>query len=614
MYLAMVETNGNQAYIFATQRQRDQIGASWLLKRLPEWYDRFIEESDWSAGAPVTITKTSGKVIARFAQKQDAKRFVTRMTSRAAVEAPGMDVSGVYLEIADERASEGEIAQLHKLAAKYRRKRPSPIARFPSTPLSVPCVDSGMPASVKEEWERLGVSRDRPLAEAVRVKRHYAKDGREEILNLVADYRVGDDPQILQAWGEEAWGEEFSKRLVPHLYLLENLINADEAENEDDTAGGGEETSAKPLSWVGVIHADANGMGAVFGSLEEAMYEVALDNDDEDLLDNGHVESFSRSVSSRLEEATKAAFAAAWTETLRSATYDYLNGDRGRPRKPPVIPVVPVVLGGDDVTVITDGRYALMFAEAYVKSFERITAEDGILRHLVEGRRGGNDPEGLAAAVGVAIVKTTFPFYDAYLMAEFLCGHAKDASRRIPMLDFHVHYDSSTVKMSECRKQYETVTARPFYVEKDRFAASEFTEYRSWGRFKETVNIVATQGEEESLSRSQQAAVRQVLIDEPSTAKNRWELLHQRADANRESADANRQRKAIDDVSGPERSLYWVEETGKVPATARPWSGGNAVEARRSLLLDVMQARDILPAAAFGVPPVPVQFSERQEP
>ena len=108
--------------------------------------------------------------------------------------------------------------------------------------------------------------------------------------------------------------------------------------------------------------------------------------------------------------------------------------------------------------------------------------------------------------------------------------------------------------------------------------------------------------------------MRQVLIDEPSTAKNRWELLHQRADANRESADANRQRKAIDDVSGPERSLYWVEETGKVPATARPWSGGNAVEARRSLLLDVMQARDILPAAAFGVPPVPVQFSERQEP
>jgi len=44
MYLAMVETNSNQSYIFSTQRQRDHIGASWLISQVPKWFDEFCEE------------------------------------------------------------------------------------------------------------------------------------------------------------------------------------------------------------------------------------------------------------------------------------------------------------------------------------------------------------------------------------------------------------------------------------------------------------------------------------------------------------------------------------------------------------------------------------------
>ena len=90
-YLAMVETNGNQAYIFATQRQRDHIGASWLLKQVPQWYEEFIDHHLKESGSrPVAITRTSGKIIVRFAERADAREFITWMTSQATRSPPFM--------------------------------------------------------------------------------------------------------------------------------------------------------------------------------------------------------------------------------------------------------------------------------------------------------------------------------------------------------------------------------------------------------------------------------------------------------------------------------------------------------------------------------------------
>jgi len=71
MYLAMVETNSNQAYIFSTQRQRDHIGASWLISQVPKWFDEFCEEHKKKE----VFTKVSGKVVATFESKEEAHEF-----------------------------------------------------------------------------------------------------------------------------------------------------------------------------------------------------------------------------------------------------------------------------------------------------------------------------------------------------------------------------------------------------------------------------------------------------------------------------------------------------------------------------------------------------------
>ena len=77
MQLVMLETNGNQRYIFSSPRLRDNIGASSLLTRLEQWTGEALVSTGaaeaWRAshGLPPApdadesqwVSRSSGKVI-----------------------------------------------------------------------------------------------------------------------------------------------------------------------------------------------------------------------------------------------------------------------------------------------------------------------------------------------------------------------------------------------------------------------------------------------------------------------------------------------------------------------------------------------------------------------
>lgn len=79
------------------------------------------------------------------------------------------------------------------------------------------------------------------------------------------------------------------------------------------------------------------------------------------------------------------------------------------------LPFRPVVLGGDDMTVVLTARHALPFARRWLEVFERETE-----RHAksLGGRR-------LHAAAGITIVNRGFPFWRAYELADAACRDAK---------------------------------------------------------------------------------------------------------------------------------------------------------------------------------------------
>jgi len=151
---------------------------------------------------------------------------------------------------------------------------------------------------------------------------------------------------------------------------------------------------------IAVIHADGNGLGQKIKKLETKSQPLQSRVD------------ISEAVSKATIQATR--------EAAKSVLY-HDRGLRSRDGRK-VIPARPLVLGGDDVTFIVRGDLALRFTEAFLKAFEQ--ASDKTFNAI------DSKATGLTACAGIAIVKPSFPFFQAYELAESLCAWAKKQARK----------------------------------------------------------------------------------------------------------------------------------------------------------------------------------------
>lgn len=142
--------------------------------------------------------------------------------------------------------------------------------------------------------------------------------------------------------------------------------------------------------WLAVIHADGNGLGQVVQKVGREM------------------ETFAE-FSKKLDEATCVAAKMAF-ESLDDKVK---NAD--------CIPLRPIVLGGDDLTVVCRADLALPFVKVFMAEFEKQTDRllGGILGGVFNGERR------LTACAGVAFIKASYPFLYGYQLAEALCSQAK---------------------------------------------------------------------------------------------------------------------------------------------------------------------------------------------
>ena len=541
MQLVMLETNGNQRYIFAAPRLRDSIGASAQLVRLKEWTDdalratgaakRWEENHPQPRGGPDTaelpchrfstqwVSRASGKVIFMVDRKEDAKAVIGRVTRTALAQAPGMDVSGVHLDMGDKtHVDEDLLKRIHARAARYGLRRPPAEARFSQMPFLARAKDSVLPASptlkcmfghiddeAKDDQGTL-------LSLPSRVKRYRAFYSRRDLISLACrtsedlnpDQLVRDPRKLTEkltkklrkafAVDVEAPGESPGPSTGAVGRDSDDGRDSDVGRDSDGKQGtadeerksdvvslekrfqdapGGTGEAASALSKVAVIHIDGNGVGTVMRRLGETMDHI--DEDDFSLAvgcsrgDADALRRFVLTVNDRLDRAVTEAFAKAWADVAKWAEADVGPAKR----KGSVVPVVPVILGGDDVTVFTSGDYALPFAAAYLERYERATESDVLLRHL--GREEGTGP--MTAAAGVAVVRRDFPFHVAYNLAERLVGEAKKVGKaRQPVrstLTYHALFDSSVLDPEKILQAYSSFTTRPFLLRRDGAPASD---------------------------------------------------------------------------------------------------------------------------------------------
>ena len=306
-----------------------------------------------------------------------------------------------------------------------------------------------------------------------RIKRAWSRSARRLQLQEVVSRWSPDDP--------DTWPKEI-ERLHEDPFQLEGAFqDLPQAANSQGTLAS--------LSSVGVIHIDGNGVGAIMRDLGEAFKKT---NNKLDKLTKApylrmlnpcgktpphfrsysrklpHFRSYSRKpprfqwfimeVNYRLDDIVKEAIARSWADVEYLANDDDID----------LVPVVPVLVGGDDVTVYTDGRYAIPFAEAYIRHYEDLTKKDGLLSVLATVA-GAPKKGPLTASAGVAIVGRNFPFHIAYDLAEELVSRGKTLGKKpgtVPCstINFHVLRDATVLDPDDTLDEYKGRVQRPFLI------------------------------------------------------------------------------------------------------------------------------------------------------
>ena len=476
-YLVMLQTNSNQPFIFSSPRLREQIGASFEITLLSHWVKEEAEKLLKPKPLPTSfwVSDSSGKVIVRFTDdeggpKDLAKKLIREVTLRALTDAPGLDVTGVFIEATSNTVCADDLHELDRVFLEYSLNRRPAAARFPQFPFLERGSESALPASAslgtlefsQESLQPDNFDESSPLSLPSRVKRLFASTSRKR--------QVDDVQERLAKQGKELKQEP---PLDP-TKLAAAFQDGEESEDAKDM-----------LSSVGVVHIDGNGVGAIMRDLKhahDAVKKIAIKRPEMTIVSEiDDFQSFIMSVNKRLDDVVKDAIALSWYDVQ-----ELTPKDAQEPTPKTVVPIVPVLVGGDDVTVYTDGRYAIPFAEAYIDHYEELTKDDDLLSVLaiVAGGKKADAPErdhfeiddyiiqepgSLTASAGVAIVGRNFPFHIAYDLAEGLVSRGKKLGKKkdtVPCstIDFHVLRDATVLDPDDTLDEYKGRTQRPFLI------------------------------------------------------------------------------------------------------------------------------------------------------
>ena len=468
--LVMLQTNSNQPFIFSSPRLREQIGASFEITLLSRWVKEEAEKLLKQKPLPTSfwVSDSSGKVIVRFtddegAPKNLAKQLIREVTLRALTDAPGLDVTGVFIEATSNTVDADDLQELDRVFLEYSLNRRPAAARFPQFPFLERGSESALPASAslgtlefsQESLQAYNFDESSPLSLPSRVKRAFASTSRKQ--------QVDDVKERLAKQGKELKQEP---QLDP-TKLAAAFQDGEEFENAKNM-----------LSSVGVVHIDGNGVGAIMRDLGLAHSKaqktgVCVSADEVHTDPDDALQAFIMEVNRRLDNVVKDAIALSWYY-VQELTPDT------------VVPIVPVLVGGDDVTVYTDGRYAIPFAEAYIRHYEKLTRDDSLLSVLaiIAGGKKTDapkrdcfkiedyiiqEPGPLTASAGVAIVGRNFPFHIAYDLAEELVSRGKKLGKKpgtVPCstINFHVLRDATVLDPDDTLDEYKGRSQRPFLV------------------------------------------------------------------------------------------------------------------------------------------------------
>lgn len=365
-WLYMCKASGLQSYIFATNRLKDVVGASQLIKNLTGKYlDAALSVCGVSSDGIEIIQRAAGQATILIDDRDALERLVTIWPAACAVLAPDLSIQQWYTEVTSTRLFD----HLQEGWDALRDRRNLNHASLPElTPPVLRTPASGAPAV--RIMRRSGGERELVDA-ATRRKRRLSED----VEHVVEEFEPGD---VRDDWAGMSWALE-----------------------TDDMARG-------EKTYLSVIHADGNRLGKFLIALAEEARKIE---------DIERVTRLYHRLSDGLGEAT------------RNAVIAGLSVCDLAPIRGEIVPARPVVLGGDDVTLLLPSTHAIQFTQKFMEEFqgrtgklmEELASDYGELENILAP---------LTACAGIVFQRSRQPLIAGAEVSEMLCRFAKNNSRR----------------------------------------------------------------------------------------------------------------------------------------------------------------------------------------
>jgi len=399
----LIDTTSIQQYVFSGNKLKENLGASFLVQNI---YEELLNDC---SNKPDKIGFIGGgNALLFFNERERATEFVKEWTGNLLIETPGL-TTAVAISNESEGINENDLNDKTKFK-EFKKKlfyqlieNKNSINRqviISSHGITADCRNTGL--SMEDWFDDNAEKKDSGYFSSVSSSKQNSVFDSYDLLNL-----------------------EFPKVRHSKLKFANNLEELGSSKNQD--------------SHIAIVHIDGNGMGKRFEAcitLEEI-----------------------KELSIGLEEATKKSFAQLLEHIISNKEKIAKEIDIDKD----IIPIRPIILGGDDITFVCDGRLGIYFAQKFMEYFE--TQEV-------------SDKQKLTACAGVAITKLKYPFYRGYKLSEELCKNAKSIrKKRIDKnpkedgsyIDFHIAYggisdEINNIREKEYKVQQGDLLMRPYNI------------------------------------------------------------------------------------------------------------------------------------------------------
>lgn len=422
----LLDTRSIQKYVFGCNRLKTNTGASYLVDGIfTEAMVDVLKKSglkmpaeDWKEAKKMMLSEDNaveceiayiggGNMLVLVRKGEESLRIcrelVKEWSLKVLLEAPGLKTGAAIGEIDLAYANfQASLNALYK-QLKENQNNVLPQVDLPYTGFSVECDYSGKAANVyNKEYKRLVSA---------------------EVEAKTAAYDAAD--KKIKKNFSEVIGDEYD-----FCSELESLGYKD-----------GE-------SYISVIHIDGNNMGVKFSNCRDMQER--------------------KNLSKKVQETVEHAFGYLIKKIVTEYdTYaDVLDMRALKQGNKRLLPLRPIIIGGDDITFICPGRMGLQYAQAFIEYVNSEDLLDKDLYNYIKKETGKQINRSLSCCAGVAIVPAKYPFFRAYELAEQLCDEAKDLSRKDDgnYLDFAILHGEKYGDIKLLRKeQYESANGSLHY-------------------------------------------------------------------------------------------------------------------------------------------------------